>query len=277
MHGTGLDQAQRSAQTGPDEGLRSPRLSARFHPWYSLRPMRTSPRFGFALVLTTAAIGLLASGCGNSDEPYKAAPAWSGRKPSMPTPPVLNSAPIKVGDSYTVAGASHQLRSRIHDKDVTKNAITLTGYIVQENITDAPSCAIHKVGKKDADDCVSEIPSFWIADEKGAGPDKPRIRVLGWAKNFATVHDAMEKYNKLKEVKDPAKDLVKDEVWSVDVPFPLPAKDAKVKITGKYGFTFSKASTGLVSDPVNGVLTYEKMEVVEPAADKVAFKNPPAK
>jgi hypothetical protein len=228
------------------------------------------------------ALTVLVVGCSSgSDEPYKPAPEWSGRKPTLPAPPALNAAPIKVGDAYTIHGASHHLRSRNHEKDVTKANITIQGYIVEENITDAPGCAIHKVGKKDPDDCPGagkppiEIPSFWIADEKDAGKDKPRIRVLGWAKNYATVYEAMEKYKNLKEVKDPAKDLVKDEIWSVDVPFPLPAKGAKVKITGKYGFAFSKSSTGIVSDPVNGVMTYEKMEVIEPAAEKVAFKNKP--
>jgi len=231
------------------------------------------------LVLSVVVVGC-SSG---ADEPYKPSPEWSGRKPSLPPPPTLNSAPIKVGEAYTIFGASHQLRSRIHDKDVTKADITIQGYIVAENISDAPGCAIHKVGKKDPDDCPPagappiEIPSFWIADEKGAGPDKPRIRVLGWAKNYASVFEAMDKYKNLKEVKDPAKDLYKDEVWSVDVPFPLPAVGAKVKITGKYGFVFSKASTGLVSDPINGVMTYGKIEYVEPSPDKAAFKNKPGK
>lgn len=226
-----------------------------------------------AFAVALASIG----GCGNNEETYKAAPAWSGQKPNLPTPPQLSTAPVKVGDAYTVEGASHHLRSANHNKDVTKSSVTIQGYIVEENISTAPSCAIHKVGKKDADDCTSEIPSFWIADEKGAGKDKPRIRVLGWAKNFATVHDALDKYKNLKEVKDPAKDLVKDEVWSVDVPFPLPAVGAKVKVTGKYGYTFSKSSQGLVSDPVYGVMTYEKLETVEPAPEPVAFKNPAAK
>jgi hypothetical protein len=235
--------------------------------------MRT-PLFG-ALAFT-----LLTISCGSGDEPYKPAPAWSGRAPSLPTPPTINQAPVKVGDSYTIAGASHHLRSRMHSTEVTKNAITITGYIVEESFSQAPSCAIHKVGKKDPDDCPPagsppiEIPSFWIADTKAAGKDAPRIRVLGWAKNVATVYEAMEKYNKLKEIKDPAKDLFKDDIWSVDVPFPIPAVGAKVKVTGKYGFTFSKSSTGLVSDPVNGVITYEKVEVVEPAPEKASFKNP---
>lgn len=229
------------------------------------------------------ALTVLVVGCSSgSDEPYKPTPEWSGRKPTLPPPPPsLNSAPIKAGDAYTVHDASHQLRSRLHEKDVTKASIAIQGYIVEENISTAPGCAIHKLGKKDPDDCPGtgqppiEIPSFWIADEMGAGKDKPRIRVLGWAKNYATVYEAMEKYKLLKEVKDPAKDLIKDELWGVDVPFPLPAVGAKVKVTGKYGFAFSKASTGLVSDPINGVMTYESMDVITPAPEKVSFKNKP--
>ncbi len=226
-----------------------------------------TPRFGFLLAF------VLLAGCSTNEEPYKAAPAWSGRKITLPTPPTLSSAPIKVNDAYTVAGASHQLRSRIHEKDVTKESITIQGYVVEENLSDAPKCALHRTGKKDPDDCVAEIPSFWIADEKGAGPDKPRVRVLGFAKNFASIYEAFEKYKTLREVKDPEKDLYKDEGWGAPVPFPLPAVGAKVKVTGKYGFSFTKSSTGLVSDPVNGVMTYEKVELVEPAPAKVAFKN----
>jgi hypothetical protein len=229
----------------------------------------------FGLMVTVLALGC-SSG---AEEPYKPTPEWSGRKPSLPPPPTLTSAPIKVGESYTIHGASHHLRSRIHDKDVTKGSISITGFIVEENITEAPKCALHDVGKKDPDDCPPanappiEIPSFWIADEKGAGADKPRIRVLGWAKNYATVWEAWKKTRAMKEIKDPTKDLFKDDVWQVDVPFPLPAVGAKVKITGKYGFVFSKASTGLVSDPVNGVMTYEKMETLEQAPAPISFKN----
>jgi hypothetical protein len=229
-------------------------------------------RTGHALALVLG-VTALSVGCGNNDEPYKPAPAWSGRKPSLPAPPTLSNAPIKVGDAYTISGAAHQLRSRYHDKEVTAKSITIQGYIVDENISSAPSCAIHKTGKKDPDDCNAEIPSFWIADEKGAGKDKPRLRVLGFAKNYASIFEAMDKYKNMKEIKNPDKDLYKDEVWNIEVPFPLPNVGAKVKVTGKYGYTFSKSSTGLVSDPVLGVMTYEKIEYVEPAPDKLVFKN----
>ncbi len=220
-----------------------------------------------SVALLTSLLGSVACGSGN-DEPYKASPAWSGRKASMPPVPQLPSTPVKNGDSYTVFGAIHHLNSRIHSTDVTAKDISITGYIVESNIPDAPKCAIHKVGKKDPDDCLNvPIPSFYIADAKG-DTKGAKIRVLGWAKNFASVFEAMEKYKNLKE---PPKELYKDEVWMVDVPFPLPAVGAKVKVNGKYGYTFTKSSTGLVSDPKNGVMTYGTINVIEPAPEPAAF------
>lgn len=230
--------------------------------------MRTWMKLLAPLLLASVSAGALSIGCGNADEPYKAAPVWSGKKASIPAVPQLPTNPIKSGDAYTIYGARHHLQSRIHDKEVTAKEITLVGYIVEENVSDAPVCAIHKTGKADPEGCVAEIPSFWIADAKGE--TKVKVRVLGWAKNYASVYEAMEKYKNLKEA---PKELFKDEVWSVDVPYPLPAVGAKVKVTGKYGYTFSKASTGIVSDPSNGVLTYGKIEVLEPAAEPLSFKK----
>lgn len=227
------------------------------------------------LVACTAVVatfgGLLGAlpGCGSGDEPYKPAPAWSGKKANMPAPPQLPSTPIKAGDAYTIFGASHHLKSRIHDKEVTAKDITIQGYIVESNIPNAPACAIHKTGKGDDEKCKTEIPSFWIADSKGEA--KAKIRVIGFARNFPVIFDAMEKYKNLKEApKD--KDVVKDDQWQVDVPYPLPAVGAKVKVTGKYGFSSSKAS-GLVTDPLYGVMTYGKMEYLEPSPEPAKFLN----
>jgi hypothetical protein len=234
--------------------------------------MRHVDRLAAAAALAGAVLVTLGCGSG-SDEPYKPAPAWSGRRASIPAVPQLPNTPTKAGDAYTVYGAIHHLNSRIHNTEVTAKDITIQGYIVQTNLEEAPQCAIHKVGKKDPDDCGKElpqgipIPSFWIADNKG-DTKGPMIRVLGWAKNFASVYEAMEKY---KNLKDPPKELYKDEVWMVDVPFPLPAVGAKVKVTGKYGYTFTKSSTGLVSDPKSGVLTFGSILYLEPSPEPAAF------
>ena len=218
--------------------------------------------------LVVCAVVVSLAGCGNADEPYKAAPAWSGRKANLPAPPQLPNSPVKAGDAYTIFGASHHLKSRIHDKEVTAKDITIQGYIVDSNIPTAPACAVHKTGKGDDEKCKDvPIPSIWIADSKGE--TKAKIRVIGFARNFAVIFDAMEKY---KGLKDPPKELIKDDQWSVDVPFPLPAVGAKVKITGKYGFSSTKAS-GLVTDPMYGVLTYGKMEYLEPSPEPAKFNN----
>ncbi len=213
-------------------------------------------------------------GCGSSEEPYKATPAWSGRKANVPAPPPLPSQPIKAGDAYTVYGTVHHMRSRIHGAEVTGKEIAIVGYIIESNISTAPPCAVHKTGKKDPEDCLNiPIPSFTIADTKDAKPTDaktPRIRVMGWAANFANVFEAMEKYKNLKEA---PKELYKDELWAVDVPYPLPAVGAKVKVTGKYGVNFSKSSNGIVADPLNGIMTYGKIEVLEPAPEPAAFSK----
>ena len=133
------------------------------------------------LTLGTAALLAGAAGCGGDDNPYKPQPAWSGKKASLPAPPAMPTTPIKNGDgSYTIYGAIHQLRSMLHAKDVTAAPIAITGYIVDSNVGRAPKCAIHKTGKADPADCNTEVPSFWISDNKG-DMKGPKIRVVGWA------------------------------------------------------------------------------------------------
>lgn len=200
--------------------------------------------------------------------PIATAPCASGEKiladskPDLPPVPTLPATPRRSGDAYTVFGAVHDLRSRFESKDVTKAEIAIVGYIVDSNIPRAPKCAWHKTGKRDPDECVAEIPSFVIADAKDTKPDDPNlphIKVLGWARSFAVVFDASAKYKGLKTAPKP---LVHDDMWNVDVPFPLPAAGTKVKVKGRYSFAFTKSSTGMVVEPLNGVLTYASLEVV---------------
>jgi hypothetical protein len=217
---------------------------------------------GIATLLAAAA------GCGGDDNPYKPQPAWSGKKANLPAPPSLPSTPIKTGDGYTVYGAIHQLRSLIHGKDVTAQPITITGYIVDSNIGRAPECSIHKTGKADPANCAMEVPSFWIADDKG-NTKGPKIRIVGWARNYAVICDAMKVYNKLKPGEQP-KEPVNDDILNVVVPNPLPAVGAKVKITGAYNVAKTVVSD-MVSEPIGGVMALQKMDVVEAAPSPAAF------
>jgi hypothetical protein len=226
-----------------------------------------------ALALAGAALAVpAASGCGGEgDNPYKPQPAWSGRPVSIPAPPAMPTTPVKTGDAYTVYGAIHQLRSMMHAKDVTAQPISITGYIVDSNIPRAPDCAVHKTGKKDPDNCSPEVPSFWIADDKGN--DKgPKIRIVGWARNFAVIYDAMVAYNKLKPGDQP-KDPVMDDMLNVAVPFPLPAVGMKVKLTGAYNVSKNVVSE-MVAEPIGGVMALTKMEVIEPSPEPAKFAKP---
>jgi hypothetical protein len=218
--------------------------------------------------LGIAAILAAAAGCGGDDNPYKPQPAWSGKKASLPAPPTMAATPVKSGDSYTVYGAIHQLRSLLHGKEVTANPITVTGYIVDSNVGRAPECAIHKTGKGDPDKCTPEVPSFWISDTKG-DMKGVKIRVVGWARNFAVICDAMKAYNKLKPGEQPTKP-VNDDILNVAEPNPLPAIGAKVKITGAYNVTKTVVSD-MVSEPLGGVMAMQKMETIEPAPAPAAF------
>jgi len=229
--------------------------------------MRTSVgRAARALFVCAAPVVLLAAlpGCGQTEEPYKPVPAFSGRKASLPAVPTLPNKPIKVGDSYTVWGAQHHLKSRVHNVDVNGKELTITGYIVKTNLPEAPECAVHKTGKGDKEDCKPPIPAFWIADEKS--DQKNSIKVMGWASNFAQVYDAIEKYG-AKTVGDKPVEPVKDEFWGQDVPNPVPNVGAKVQVTGVFGVSFTKATSGVETDPLHGVMSLNKINYMEPPAE----------
>ncbi|MGH7271240.1 MAG: hypothetical protein ACREJ3_12505 [Polyangiaceae bacterium] len=236
--------------------------------------MHTLARHALRTLGTVALLGAAVSCGGEGDNPYKPQPAWSGKAVSLPSPPALPTTPIKEGDAYTVYGAIHQLRSQVHSKDVTgPPAISIVGYIVDSNIPRAPDCAIHKTGKKDPDGCSPEVPSFWIAGEKG-DMKSPKVRVVGWARNFAVIYDAMVAYKKLKPGVPPTdKQAVTDDTLNVTVPFPLPAVGAKVKVTGAYNVGKSVVSE-MVSEPVGGVMALQKMDVLEPAPEVAQFAKP---
>lgn len=244
--------------------------------------MRTNVRRVATVLFLCAApvsLGALAAGCGQTDEPYKPVPAFSGRKASLPAVPTLPTKALKVGDGYTVYGATHHLRSRVHNADVAGKDLTITGYIVKTNLPEAPACAVHKTGKGDKDDCKAAVPAFWIADDKG--DDKNSIKVMGWASNFAQIFDAVQKYSGgAKGGKEP--EAVKDEFWAVDIPNPIPNVGAKVSVSGNFGVSFTKATSSVETDPAHGILTYAKMTYVEPPPEPGTLPGmkggaPPAK
>jgi hypothetical protein len=183
---------------------------------------------------------------------------------ALPPVPELPKRPLKVGDAFTVWGASYSLRSNVHRKDVTlarkDGSIAITGYITKTNLPDAPKCAVHAAGVADRFDCKSPIPTFWLGDTKDASP-ADSIRVLGWAANFAQIWSAIASFDR----KQPA--AYSDAFFGTEMPNPLPAVGAKVTVRGSYGTTFNKATSGLDVEPQMGILTYERLELLEPAPE----------
>lgn len=182
----------------------------------------------------------------------------------LPELPVvrLDKEPIRYDDeNYTVWGASHYLRSRPHYDEVTRESIRITGYVTKTNLPDAPACAVHRVGKADPEDCKAPLPTFWLGDSPDA-PERDCIQVLGFASNFAQIYDAIQMMDRGK-----AGETYIDVFWGTALPNPLPARGAKVSVQGRYGRTFNKASSGSVSEPTMGILSFEEMLTLEPAAD----------
>lgn len=219
-----------------------------------------------ALALCASALLTLATaGCGSDEKPYEPKPPVSGRKANLPGVPTLPQKAKKVGDAYTIWGVTHDLRSRVHNESVNGKKISIVGYIVSVNYKDAPACAVHKTGKGDPADCKAPVPSFSIADEKGETKDM--IAVMGWASNFAQIFSMIEAIDKAPKGKE-AEVKLADEFWGADLPNPIPNVGAKVKVTGTYGVTFTKATGGAAANPKYGIMTAEKIEYLEPPPEK---------
>jgi hypothetical protein len=210
-------------------------------------------------LITALCLGAL--GCGQDEVKYTPRPASSGAKPSLPPAANLPKRPLKNGDTYTVWGASYSLRSRNHRKEVAGKRLSIQGYITKSNMQDAPACAVHKAGKADPESCKAPVPAFWIGDSKDA-PESESIKVMGWASNFAQIFEAIDEFDKGKDNAE-----YNDSNWGVKVPNPLPAVGAKVTVTGQYGVSFSKASSGAEADPFMGVVDFQEMTVQEQAPE----------
>lgn len=227
--------------------------------------MNVRSAFAVAATVALASMSFGTLGCGPEEQPYQPRPAVSGKKPTLPAVPTLPQKLKKQGDAYTIWGVTHDLRSRVHYDDVNGKKITLVGYVVKTNYAEAPKCAIHKTGKADAADCKAPIPTFSIADEKGETKDI--IDVMGWASNFAQIFTLIEAIDRAAKGKEGEVKL-NDEFWGAELPNPVPNIGAKVKVTGQYGVTFTKATSGAAANPKYGIMTAEKIEFLEPPPEK---------
>jgi hypothetical protein len=240
--------------------------------------MKASVAVSLALSLAVAAL----SGCGPQDKPYEKKADYKGKAAAIPAAPNLPVLVKKDGDAWTVNGIVHDLRSVVHHDEVEDKKVSIVGYIVRTNMVPCkdkaekdggkeqcvPECAVHKKGKEDPEGCKAPIPTFWIADKAGDTSGET-IQVMGWASNFANIHDAIEEIDKTDKDKRKEKEFkekITDASSSILIPDPLPAVGAKVKVSGQYASTYSSA-TGLAADPNHGIVHYETMEYLEPAPE----------
>ena len=214
-----------------------------------------------AISTLISALCLGAIGCGQEEVPYKPRGAASGARAALPPAANLPKRPIKNGDTWSVWGASYSLRSRVHRKEVANKRLSIAGYIGKSNMKDAPECAVHKAGKADPENCKAPVPAFWVCDAKDS-PEADCIKVMGWASNFAQIFDAIDEFDKGKDNAE-----YNDSNWGVKVPNPLPAVGSKVTVTGNYGVSFSKASSGAEADPFMGVMDFQEMTIQEPGPE----------
>lgn len=220
-----------------------------------------------------------AVGCGQPEKPYEKKP---DPKEKAEVPPVPNLPPLqrKNGDSWTVHGLIHDFRSLNHHAEVDGAKLSIAGYIVKTNLVPCsdpkqmnglkeqcvPECAVHEVGKKgDPEGCKAPQPSFWIGDTPDA---KETILVIGFASSFAQLHDAIILIDKTDPEKRTEKEFLEKlvDVQFGAIPNPIPAKGAKVKVSGQYGAQALKGS-GTAIDPNHGILTYDAIEYIEQAPE----------
>jgi hypothetical protein len=206
--------------------------------------------------------------CIDSIEPYTPRLAYSGVSPSIPVVPQLRSTPLRIGDAFTVWGASHHLRSRHHREEVDGKRIEIIGYIVRTNYKDAPACAVHTTGKADPPSCVAPLPSFSIADEKGER--RHIIDVMGWASNFAQIYAMIEAIERAPKARSGDVRLA-DEFWGLNLPNPIPSVGAKVRVKGTYGVTFTKSTSGAAANPKYGIMTAETIHYIEPPLQRATL------
>jgi hypothetical protein len=233
-------------------------------------------------LLALGVVGSLALGCGQgNDKPYQAKPAYSGKKPSLPQQPTLPAKAKKEGEAYTVWGAIHDLRSEVHSGDFEGKPTALVGWVVATNFGTlckdknaqaedeppcVPECAVHKSGKADPTECNAPVPTFWIADDKEEKDiQKNAIPVRGFASNFAQLFTAIEEIDKDDEAK------YMDIFFGAELTDPLPNVGGKVKVTGSYGYTYTKSTGAAASNPRTGILTWDKHEWLEKPAKRAVL------
>lgn len=179
---------------------------------------------------------------------------------ALPEPLALPDRPERAGEAYTVWGLKKALRAPGGEGKLRDVDVTVEGYVVGTNFEDAPPCALHRTGKADPPGCVAPVPAFSLAD--GLEDAHFHLKVMGFASNWANVFTASNRASH--------KQPYLDGQWGRAVPDPLPAKGARMRVTGRVSRVFTMSEGGVESDP-GGILTYQEATYLAPPPAKATL------
>ncbi len=199
---------------------------------------------------------LVAVPSATASDPEPAAPSLAVAN-GLPPVPRLSERPLMEGSAYTVWGASYSLRHAALRDTIAGQVIEVRGFIGKTNLMDAPKCAVHPPGVADPPGCRALVPAFWICDDRNDDL-ADCIQVMGWASNYAQLHQAIQSC-----AADPPLPIV-DAYWGRTIACPIPAAGAEVTVTGTYSTTFTRASSGVATDPLMGILASDEIETRRP-------------
>ena len=252
---------------------------------------RAAPIFAISSTLIVVGISTLLTGCGEKLK-YKAEPAYSGAKPSLPkVPQVPAPASFKVGNAWTVYGLQHQLNHPRHRVEVDGKAAVIDGYVVKIYRPAEPAgkegCVYpskkHPPTSKEPTpkglDCAPlfagpnkvEPPHFWIADSKDEKNPAKMVMVMGYASSYiqqfmARDHYKGKKPEEIAAMKDDDKYL--DNNYSAQITIlGEPKMGSKVSVSGQFGAHYEEGQGGRATSP------YGIIDVTSHKKGKIDYKD----
>jgi hypothetical protein len=247
---------------------------------------RAAPLLAITSTLVIVGGSALMGGCGEKPQ-YKAEPAHSGPKASLPKVPTLPSpASFKSGSNWTVYGLQHQLNHPRHRADVDMKPASVEGYVVAVyKPTEPPGKegCIFPTKKRpptskeptpknvNCDDVKYEPPHFFIADSKDEKNPAKMITVMGYAGSYIQQYMARDHYKgkdaeKIAALKDEEKYL--DNLYSSYITIlGEPKVGSKVVVTGQFGSRYEEGQGGRRTSP------YGIVDVTSHKKGKIEYKE----
>ena len=228
--------------------------------------MRRRVASSFAATTTILVLGIatLVGGCGDKLK-YKAEPAYSGPKASLPKVPALPSpATFKDGNNWTILGLQHQLANPRHRPEVEGKSLSISGYVVDIYRPKEPAgkegCIYpqkkHPPTSKEptppgvaCDTVKYEPPHFYIADSKDEKNPAKMVTVMGYASSYIQQQMARDWYKQHSNIKldgtAKEEDLYLDNNYSSQITIlGEPTVGSKVVVTGQFGSKYEEGQGG---------------------------------